>query len=59
VIAAQGPGSSWCSRGSEIQAGYSSVVPINAEKLPTLTSWQDVSGILYNIAIATAAVHGL
>ena len=57
VIAEQG--SSWFNRGAEIQAGDSIVVPINAEKLPTLTMWQAVTGILYNIAIATAAVHGL
>lgn len=57
VVAEQG--SKWFSRGAEIHAGDSIVVPINAEKLPTLTMWQEVTSILYNIAIATAAVHAL
>jgi len=57
VVAEQG--SRWFSRGAEIYAGDSIVVPINAERLPTLTMWQAVTGILYNIAIATAAVHAL
>jgi hypothetical protein len=30
------------------------VVPLNAEKMPTLVKWQAVTRILYNIAIATA-----
>lgn len=57
VIAEQS--SRWFSGGGEIHAGDSIVVPINAEKLPTLTMWQEVTSILYNIAIATAAVHAL
>jgi hypothetical protein len=35
------------------------VVPLNAERLPPLALWQAVTQILYNIAIATAAVHAL
>lgn len=52
-------GSRWFSRGTPIHAGDTIVVPINAEKLPPLTVWQDVTTILYNIAIATAAIHVL
>jgi protein involved in polysaccharide export with SLBB domain len=53
-------GSRWFSRaGTEIHAGDTIVVPLNAEKLPAITMWQAVTTILYNIAIATAAVHAL
>jgi polysaccharide export outer membrane protein len=51
--------SRWFSHGTEIHAGDTIVVPLNAEKLPALTMWQEVTRILYNIAIATAAVHAL
>jgi hypothetical protein len=33
------------------------VVPVDAEKMPSLVKWQAVTQMLYNIAIATAAVH--
>lgn len=54
-------GSRWFSRGSnvEIHPGDTIVVPINAEQMLPLPFWQAVTGILYNVAIATAAVHAL
>jgi protein involved in polysaccharide export with SLBB domain len=57
VIAAQS--SRWFSRGTEIHAGDTIVVPLNAEQLPKLTLWREVTTILYNMAIAVAAVHSL
>jgi protein involved in polysaccharide export with SLBB domain len=51
--------SRWFSRTAEIHAGDTIVVPINAEKVPALTLWKDVTTILYNVAIAVAAVHVL
>jgi len=42
-----------------IHPGDTVVVPLNAEHIPALPLWQAVTQILYNIAIATAAVHAL
>jgi polysaccharide export outer membrane protein len=44
---------------SDIKPGDTVVVPLNAEHIPALPLWQAVTQILYNIAIATAAVHTL
>jgi protein involved in polysaccharide export with SLBB domain len=52
--------SSWFSRSSPyLRMGDTIVVPLDAQRMPTLTKWQAVTQILYNIAIATAAIHGL
>jgi protein involved in polysaccharide export with SLBB domain len=42
-----------------IKPGDTVVVPLNAEHLPPLPYWQAVTTILYNLAIAVAAVHAL
>ncbi len=53
-------GNWWFSHsGTSIKPGDTIVVPINAEKMLPLPFWQAVTGILYNVAIATAAVHAL
>lgn len=53
-------GSSWFSgRRQSIQPGDTVVVPINAEQMLPLPFWQAVTGIIYQIAIATAAVHAI
>jgi polysaccharide biosynthesis/export protein len=53
-------GSHWFSSGStEIKPGDTIVVPINAEQMLPLPFWQAVTGIMYNVAIAAAAVHAL
>jgi polysaccharide export outer membrane protein len=54
-------GSRWFSRGSntEMEPGDTIVVPINAEQMLPLPFWQAVTGIMYNVAIAAAAVHAL
>jgi polysaccharide biosynthesis/export protein len=53
-------GSRWFSRGGTlIKPGDTIVVPINAEQMLPLPFWQAVTGILYNVAIAAAAVHAL
>jgi polysaccharide export outer membrane protein len=56
-----GEGSRWFSRGSNVQIhpGDTIVVPINAEQMLPLPFWQAVTGIMYNVAIAAAAVHAL
>jgi len=42
-----------------IRPGDTIVVPLNAEHMPPLPYWQAVTTILYNVAIAVAAVHSL
>jgi protein involved in polysaccharide export with SLBB domain len=41
----------------QIKPGDTIVVPLNAEHLPLLPLWQAVTQIIYNVAIAAAAVH--
>lgn len=54
-------GSFWFNRGSNVQIeeGDTIVVPINAEQMLPLPFWEAVTGIMYNVAIAAAAVHAL
>jgi protein involved in polysaccharide export with SLBB domain len=47
------------SQGPGIRAGDTIVVPMNTEKLPAITEWQAITQILYNLAVATAAVHAV
>lgn len=49
----------WFSRSgqSAIKPGDTIVVPMDTERLPTLPLWQAVTGILYNLAIAAAAIN--
>jgi protein involved in polysaccharide export with SLBB domain len=53
-------GSRWFQQSSvAIRPGDTIVVPLNTERMPPLPFWQAVTGILYNVAIAAAAVHAL
>ena len=58
VVASEG--ARWF-RGSNVRInpGDTVVVPLNAEHIPALPLWQAITQILYNVAIATAAVHAL
>jgi protein involved in polysaccharide export with SLBB domain len=49
----------WFSRGTpkDIRQGDTIVVPLDAERLRPLTTWTAVTQILYNIAVAVAAVN--
>ncbi len=49
----------WFSRGApkEIHPGDTIVVPLDAERMKPLTLWTSVTQILYNIAVAVAAVN--
>ena len=59
-VVAGGHSSFWFSHGgTRVRPGDTIVVPINAEKMLPLPFWQAVTGILYNVAIAAAAVHAL
>jgi hypothetical protein len=33
------------------------VVPLDTERVPALPTWQSITQILYNVAIAAAAIH--
>ena len=55
-------GSRWFQRrGSQapIKPGDTIVVPLDTERMPPLPFWLAVTQILYNVAIAVAAVHSL
>lgn len=56
---ASGQGSAWFRSGgaSEIRPGDTVVVPLNAQQMRPLTAWTSVTQILYNIAVAVAAVN--
>ena len=43
--------------GKDIQPGDTIVVPIDTERLPTLPMWSAVTTIIYNLAVAVAAVN--
>ena len=51
-------GHSWFSQSSgAIAPGDTIVVPLDAERMRPLPMWQSVTTIIYNLAIAAAAVH--
>ncbi len=56
---AAAPSSAWFSRGGarDIQPGDTVVVPLDAERMKPLTVWTSVTQILYNIAVAVAAIR--
>lgn len=56
---AAAPSGQWFSRGAarDIRPGDTIVVPMDAERLRPLTTWTSVTQILYNIAVAVAAVN--
>jgi polysaccharide export outer membrane protein len=56
-----GGGGGWFRRtgSADIKPGDTIVVPLDVEHLPPLPLWTAVTTILYNVAIAVAAVHSL
>ncbi len=54
-------GSRWFSRGSnfEIRAGDAIIVPLDIDRVPALALWQSSTSIIYNLAVAVAAISGL
>ncbi len=59
VVASGGTG--WFRRtgSADIKPGDTIVVPLDVERLPPLPFWTAVTTIMYNVAIAAAAVHSL
>jgi hypothetical protein len=47
----------WFRHGVDIKPGDTIVVPQDTERLPTLPLWQADMQIIYNVAIAAAAVN--
>jgi protein involved in polysaccharide export with SLBB domain len=58
---AGGSGSRWLSRGDnvEIRPGDAIVVPLDVDRVPALALWQSATTIMYNLAIAVAAIGAL
>ena len=48
---------SWFAKSPQIKPGDTIVVPMDTERMPSLPLWQSVTQIMYNIAIAAAAVN--
>lgn len=49
--------SGWFAKSAQILPGDTIVVPMDAERMPQLPMWQAVTQIIYNTAIAAAAIH--
>lgn len=47
----------WFTNGGDIKPGDTVVVPLDTERMPSLPFWQSVTQIIYNAAIAVAAVN--
>ena len=54
-------GSKWFSQGAnvEIRPGDAIVVPLDVDRVPSLALWQSSTSIIYNLAVAVAAISGL
>ena len=51
-------GSRWFRNdGGQIRPGDTIVVPVDTERLPPLPLWTSVTSIIYNLAVAVAAVN--
>jgi protein involved in polysaccharide export with SLBB domain len=57
VVSSEGSG--WFRRSGQVamRPGDTVVVPLDTERMPALPMWQAVTSILYNLAIAAAAVN--
>ena len=57
VVSSENAG--WFRRSGQVQMrpGDTIVVPLDTERMPALPLWQAVTSILYNLAIAAAAVN--
>ena len=54
-------GSNWFSKADnvEIRAGDAIVVPLDVDRVPSLALWQSSTAIIYNLAVAVAAIGAL
>lgn len=51
--------SGWFSSGDQLQPGDTVIVPLDTEYKDNLTLWSQVTGIIYNTAVAVSAIAGL
>ncbi|EGM69255.1 SLBB domain-containing protein [Shewanella sp. HN-41] len=51
--------SNWFSSGEQLQPGDTVIVPLDTEYKDNLTLWTQVTGIIYNTAVAISAIAGL
>jgi protein involved in polysaccharide export with SLBB domain len=49
----------WFGGGVAVRPGDTIVIPLNAEKVPTLDLWTDISQIIFNVGITAAAIENL
>jgi len=49
--------SAWFRKSSAMKPGDSIVVPLDTQRLPALAQWSSITQIIYNLAIAVAAVN--
>ena len=49
----------WFSSESQISAGDTVIIPLDTEYKDNLTLWTQVTQIIYNTAVAFAAISGL
>jgi len=54
-----GSGSRWFRNAGSIQPGDTIVVPLDAERMRPLPLWTAVTTIIFNLAVAVAAVSGI
>jgi len=52
-----GKSSQWFRRQMSIEPGDTVVVPLDTDRLPAVTQWASITQILFNLAIAAAAVN--
>lgn len=54
-------GSHWFSHGTNVdmEPGDAIVVPLDIDRVPALALWQSSTSIIYNLAVAVAAISGL
>jgi protein involved in polysaccharide export with SLBB domain len=52
-----GSGSRWFRQTGQIQPGDTIVVPLDAERMRPLPMWQAITSIIFNLAVAVAAVN--
>lgn len=53
-----GSGSRWFGRGADaIRPGDTIIAPLNTDRLPQLVQWASITQIIYNLAVAVAAVN--
>jgi hypothetical protein len=54
-----GSGNLWFRRSSDVEPGDTIVVPLDAERMRPLPLWTAVTTIIYNLAVAVAAIGSL